>query len=506
MSEKEQSETLVALEELDKRRIADTRRASLLEFIQAVDEDYIVGVHHEKLAKLLEDMAYGRNITGEDHVLDRLTVSIAPRMGKSMITSIYFPAWFIGNFPKKKIMAVSHTADLAVDFGRKVRNLVSSDAYQLIFPGVELAQDSKSAGRWNTNQGGEYYAAGVGSALAGRGGDLIVLDDPHNEQEILAGNLDIFDKAYDWYRYGLRTRLQAGGRIAIVATRWAKNDLIGNVIKAMTKDEESDQWEVVEFPAILNEGDRNTEKSLWPEMWTLDSLKRTRASMPPFQWHAQYQQNPTGEHAALLPKKWWRKWKEDKPPECTYVIMSLDTAAEKNNRADFTALTTWGVFDYVDPGGDGVEHSHIMLLDAVNERMEYPSLKKMTLRKWEEFDPDWFIVEKKNSGSALYQEMRANGLPVQEFTPNRATGDKIARINAITDIFSSGMVWYPVGHRWAEEVVDQAADFPGGKHDDLVDSLSMAITRFRTGGFIRLPSDRIWDDDEDFQPISAHYY
>ena len=153
-----QKETLELVEALTERRRAQKRRESLLDFVLFVDPNYKIGAHHRHLAALLEDMAYGRK--------DRITVNIAPRFGKSQLTSIYFPAWFIGNFPDKKIMMVSHTADLAVDFGRKVRNLVDTDAYKLVFPDVSLASDSKSAGRWNTNKGGEYFAVGVGGALA----------------------------------------------------------------------------------------------------------------------------------------------------------------------------------------------------------------------------------------------------------------------------------------------------------------------------------------------------
>lgn len=502
-SRSQQKEILKIVGELSKRKDAAKCRASLLDFVMAVDPDYKIGVHHRELASVLEDMAYNRMHDGE--LLDRVTVNMAPRMGKSMLSSIYFPAWFIGNFPKKKMMMISNTADLAVDFGRKVRNLVDTELYAQIFPGVTLAADSKSAGRWNTNQGGEYFAVGVEGKLAGRGGDLIVIDDPHSEADILSGKTaEVFAKAFEWYQFGVRTRLMPEGRVAIIATRWDKKDLTGRVIDKGLKEPEADQWKVIEFPAILNEG-TDKEKSLWPEQWTLKSLKKTKASMPPFQWEAQYMQNPTGAGAAIIKKDWWRKWEEKEPPLCTFIIQSLDTAAEKHNRADFSAMLTFGVFEWVDPEGDGTAANHIILLDGVKKRIEYPLLKKLALQKYEEYAADWFIVEKKNSGAALYQEMRSNGLPVQEFTPTRGTGDKIVRLNAISDIFSSGMVWYPAGRTWAEEVIDEVADFPGGVNDDYVDCVSLAIPKFRNGGFIRLPSDISWDDD-DFQPRKAAYY
>jgi predicted phage terminase large subunit-like protein len=253
----------------------------------------------------------------------------------------------------------------------------------------------------------------------------------------------------------------------------------------MTRNPEADQYEFFEFPAILNENTAN-EKALWPEFFDLKALHRTKASMPAFQWNAQYQQSPTAEEASLVKREWWRLWDKDEPPDCEYIIMALDAAAEANNRADFTALTTWGVFtdDNLTQGA-----SHIILLNAINVRVEFPELKDLALREYKEWEPDAFIVEKKSSGTPLFQELRRMGVPVSEFTPHRGTGDKIARLNAVADIFRSGMVWYPAGRRWAEEVIEQVASFPASENDDLVDTVSMSLARYRAGGFIRLASD-----------------
>ena len=158
------------VDELANRKHNEAAYNDLIAFCQHMQPDYIVGKHHRILGNMLMD------IEGGDK--DRICVNIPPRHGKSQLVSIYFPAWFLGRNPDKKVMMVSHTTDLAVDFGRKVRNLINSDAYRDIFPTVRLASDSKSAGRWNTNSGGEYYACGIGSALAGRGADLLLVDDP----------------------------------------------------------------------------------------------------------------------------------------------------------------------------------------------------------------------------------------------------------------------------------------------------------------------------------------
>jgi predicted phage terminase large subunit-like protein len=473
----EQQEILEIADTLAERKKSASARDDLIEFCKAMQPDYKVGKHHRILADLLMQLAEGRQ--------DRVCVNIPPRHGKSQLVSIYFPAWFIGRHPNKKVLMVSHTTDLAVDFGRKVRNLIDTDTYRKIFPTVTLAADSKSAGRWNTNVGGEYFACGVGSALAGRGADLLLVDDPHNEQDIINGNFDVFDKAYEWFTYGARTRLMPGGRVAIIQTRWHLDDLTGRVLKDMSLNEAADQYEVVEFPAILEvkKDGKVTEKALWPEFFDLDALSRTKASMPLFQWNAQYQQNPTAEEAALVKREWWKIWKKEDPPSCEYIIMSLDAAAESHNRADFTALTTWGVFF-----NEEASAYHIILLNSIKRRVEFPELKRLAHEEYTEWEPDSFIVEKKSSGVALYQELRRMGVMVQEFTPHRGTGDKMARLNSVADIVQSGLVWVPET-RWAEELVEEVAGFPFVSHDDLVDATVMVLMRFRQGGFIRLPTD-----------------
>ena len=483
------------VDELSVRKENTLAYDDLIEFCKRMQPDYIVGKHHRLLANMLMGIERGDK--------DRICVNIPPRHGKSQLVSIFFPAWFLGRNPNKKVMMVSHTTDLAVDFGRKVRNLIATDEYLSIFPTVKLAADSKSAGRWNTNSGGEYYACGIGSSIAGRGADLLLIDDPHSEQDVINGNFEVFEKAYEWFTFGARTRLMPGGRVAIIQTRWHMDDLTGRVTKDMTQNERSDQYEVVEFPAILDVVDEKTNKSaqkpLWPEFFDLDALLRTKASMPVFQWNAQYQQEPTAEEAALVKREWWQMWQKESPPACEYIIMSLDAAAETHNRADFTALTTWGVFL-----NEEVNNYNIILLNSIKKRMEFPELKDLAMEEYSEWEPDAFIVEKKSAGTALYQEMRRMGLPVQEYTPHRGSGDKLARLNSVTDIVASGLCWVPET-RWAEEVIEEIAGFPFMSHDDLVDSTVMALMRFRQGGFIRLPNDEP-DEVQYFKQRRSGFY
>ena len=493
-SDEEVAEILSIVEEIERRKYIEACQRDLLEFCKHIQKDYIVGSHHRHLAQLLMGIENGDE--------DRISVSIAPRHGKSQIVSILFVGWYLGHHPDHKIMMVSHTTDLAVDFGRKVRNLIASADYAQIFPHTTLAKDSKSAGRWNTVQGGEYFACGVGSSIAGRGANLLVCDDVHSEQDVLNGNFDVFERAYQWFTYGARTRLMPQAKVAIVGTRWHQDDLIGRVVRDMSLNDEADQYTVVEFPALLEieqEDGTTKEKALWPEFFDLKALKKTKASMPVFQWNAQYQQDPTGEEGALVKREWWGTWLEEEPPECSYIIMTLDAAQETHNRADYTAITTWGIFF-----NEEEDMNNIILINAVKERYEFPELKAKALEEYARWKPDSFIVEKKSAGAALYQELRRTGMSVSEYTPHRGSGDKTARLNSVTDIVKSGVCWVP-RTRWAEELVDEVASFPFGSHDDLVDTTVMALMRFRQGGFLRLPSDEAEEQQYWKRPRQGYY-
>jgi len=476
--------TLELLRTYDSESVQEVGKDDFLTFIDHVYPGYKVGPHHKRLAKIFEDIANGKK--------RRVIVNIAPRHGKSEMISYLAPAWFLGKYPNKKIIMASHTADLAVNFGRRVRNLVGSEAYRDVFPQIELQADSKSASRWGTNFNGEYFAIGVGGALAGRGADLFIIDDPHSEQEAKTGRPDVFLPAWEWFQSGPLQRLMPGGSIIIVMTRWSKLDLTGMIVNQMGREEDVDQWEIVEFPAILN------DKPLWGEFWSIEELLGKKAGMDPRYWQAQYMQNPVSEEGALIKREWWQIWEKDDPPQCEFTIMSLDAAQESNNRADYNALTTWGVFF-----NEETNNYAIILLNSIKKRLEYPDLKALVLEEYKEWEPDVFIVEKKSNGSALYQEFRRMGVPVGEFTPGKGQ-DKIARVNAVSALFQGGVVFAP-DRRWAREVIEECNDFPSGTNDDLVDSTTLALMRFRQGGFIRLPSDEP-EEERYFRSRKAAYY
>ena len=486
----DQQEFLGLFEELEEAKIREQSRVSFIDFVRNMWPAFIDGEHHKIMADAFERIARGE--------LKRLIVNMPPRHTKSEFASYLLPAWFLGQYPDKKVIQTAHTAELSVGFGRKVRNLVAEDDFKKVFPELALRADSKAAGRWSTNKGGEYFAIGVGGAVTGKGADLLIIDDPHSEQEGQSADPAVFDKTYDWYTSGPRQRLQPGGAIVIVMTRWHMRDLTGKIIKTATQREGMDEWEVIEFPAVFNEN-QSDEKALWPQFWSLNELVALRSELPSSKWMAQYQQNPTSEEGALVKRDWWQIWDKESPPQCEFVIQSWDTAFLKTQRSDYSACTTWGVF-YI-PNEDGETTANIILLDAYKERLEFPELKKVAHKMYLETQPDAFIVEGKATGMPLIFELRAMGIPVSEFTPSRGN-DKVARVNSVADLFASGMVWCPET-RFAEEVMDEFAAFPVGEHDDLVDSSTQALIRFRKGGFIRLSSD---EPEEVHMPRTADYY
>ena len=784
----EQREILKLVEEIG---FAKTREKSKIDFITYVKEiwpGFIEGRHHRIMAEAFERVVAG--------TCKRLIINMAPRHTKSEFASYLLPSWFVGLNPGKKIIQATHTAELAVSFGRKVRNLIDSDKYQDIFKGVSLQSDSKAAGRWSTNKGGEYFSVGVGGAIAGKGADLFIIDDPHTEQDAIMAIHDpsVYDKTFDWYTSGPRQRLQPGAAIVVVMcmvgdtnvlmasgahkklkdlrvgdvvatyeggrlttskvnnwrssgvdsiwtvktqsgitfqankrhpflveingkrewirlqdlkldmqlvsmkdaqgqlktkksqeaaspakqklpttrkilmphidqwdtmgsgevyfaqnaqsvlqtprayaapatkkntqnqnviqmyralieygrvmasqvqntmrwlwkettsvmfaenlqpkptpahigmesfvsttamkralsegcfattailwsdtekrqescvtplstytsildpivelyhsgemevfdvevdrtenfiangivshnTRWGKRDLTGRLVQSAMDRDGVDRWEVIELPAIMPSGD-----PLWPGFWSKEALESLKAELPISKWNAQYQQTPTNEEGAIIKRQWWKRWQEEEPPKVEYVMICADTAYTKNSRSDYSAFTVWGVFQNYETGEPV---PNIILLDAIKERLEFPDLKVLANNLYKEWEPDSFLVEAKASGLPLIHELRQTGMSVTEFTPTRASGDKIMRANSISDIIASGVVWAPET-KWADEVIEQCAAFPLGANDDLVDTVVMAMLRYRQGGFIHLPTDE-YDDEAPIQRRAEYY-
>ena len=451
-----------------------------MSFVKHVWPEFVEGEHHKIIAEKFNLIAQGK--------LKRLIINMPPRHTKSEFSSFLLPAWMIGKRPKLKIIQSTHTTELAVRFGRKAKNLMDSQEYKQVFE-TRLREDSQAAGKWETEQGGEYYAAGVGSAITGRGADLLIIDDPHSEQDAM--NIDALERAYEWYTSGPRQRLQPGGAIVLVMTRWNTKDLTGALLRAQGETK-SDKWELIEFPAILPSG-----KPVWPEFWKLEELEGVKSSISLQKWNAQWMQNPTSEEGAIIKREWWREWTHDYIPPLEHVIQSYDTAFMKKETADYSAITTWGVFHLNQDSGP-----QLILLDAVKDRFEFPELRRVAYEQYKYWNPETVLIEAKASGLPLTYELRKMGIPVINYTPSRGN-DKHTRVNSVAPLFESGQIWAPVDKEFAQEVIEECAAFPYGDHDDLVDSMTQAVMRFRQGGFVDHPDDYA---DESSPQVTKEYY
>ena len=438
--------------------------------------------HHQIIANEFESIATGKH--------NRLIVNMPPRHTKSEFASYLFPAWMIGRNPKMKLMQVSHNAELATRFGSKVRNLMETEDYKSIFGDVKLREDSKAKGRWETNHGGEYFAAGVGGSITGRGADLLIIDDPHTEQDSMSDSA--MDRAFDWYSSGPRQRLQPGGSIVVVMTRWATDDLTGRLIKSQSEPK-SDKWRTISSPAILESGN-----PVWPEYWKLEELESVKASVSTKNWNAQYMQDPTSEEGAIIKRDWWQDWEFEKIPALKHVIQSYDTAFSKKETADYSAITTWGIFQ----PAEGYEDC-IILLDAMKGRYDFPDLKNLALEQYKYWQPETVIIEAKATGQPLIHELRKAGIPVIDYVPAKGR-DKHTRINSVAPVFESAMVYAPLHEKFAQEVIEECAAFPNGQYDDYVDSMTQAVIRFRQGGFISTYTDEL--DAPNFRIEKEHKY
>jgi len=457
--------------------------SSFLDFCLYVWPEMIVGEHHRRIAAALD-----RIISGQ---CKRLMIAMPPRHGKSQMGSYLFPAYLMGRLPQSKLIVGSHTAELAQRFGRMIRNLVAEERYAELFPNFGLSADSKAAGRWDTNAGGEAFFIGKGGAMTGRGGNVVILDDILDEQDALSDTA--MENTWEWYTSGPRQRLQPDGAIVIINTRWRTDDLTGRLLKQQGQLK-TDQWEILEFPAILP-----NNEPLWPEYWSLEELEKVKMSIGLRKWLAQWQQQPTSEEGAILKREWWQIWDKTEPPQCEYIIQSYDTAYSKKESADFSVITTWGVF-YPDMDSG----PNIILLDVKRGRWDFPELKRIAKAQHDYWKPDNTLIEAKATGITLQQELRRVGIPVTMYNPGgrRAGQDKVSRAHSVAPMFESRMVWAPETE-WAEELIEECAAFPNGDYDDMVDSTTQAMMRFRSGNFVTLNDD---DTEEGTSDTLVHEY
>lgn len=482
-------------------------REDLLAFVKLIDPDFSLGPHH----RLICDMLMGV----EANVLKRLMIFVAPRSSKSLISSVYFPAWCLGRRPDLYFIEVSHNTTLASRFGRQVRDLISTETFHAIFPETDIKKGDGRADDWSTSSDGRFLSAGANTGIAGSGAHIGIIDDPLSEQD--AWSKTARDKVIQWYPGGFRSRLMPKkGRVVIINTRWHEGDLSGWLESRAAGDKKVDQWDIVRIPALNTKASAEllnsarakmidqgylpakypklkVGESFWPApspqqeyYWDTEELLATQAELPDYQWNALYQQNPSAEDGGVLKTRYWRKWKGDEPPICDHILCSVDTAFSTKERADYSAVTTWGVFK-------SFNKEHLILLGAKKGHWSYPELRRELIKSYEFHEPDSIVIENKASGQSLIQDLSMYGLPIFAFQPDK---DKETRVHAISPMFAQGRVFYPHKEAWTEAVLEECRQFPLGQHDDYVDTVSQALLYVRNGSYV-IPPDNIWNDIEE---------
>jgi predicted phage terminase large subunit-like protein len=436
-------------EHLKKLYALKLARESLIPFAKLTYRGYSPNWHHRLLAEKLMELESGTS--------GRLMVLMPPRHGKSELASVRFPAWFLGRNPNMRVIATSYSARLAENFGRKVRDIVSDPKFSMVFH-TGLSGKSKAADRWETTRGGGYVAAGVGGSITGMGGDLLIVDDPFKNQED-ADSKNYREKVWDWYQSTLYTRIEKGGRIVVILTRWHEDDLAGRLLNSG-----GDDWDVISFPAIAEEDEqyRSRGDALWPEKYDTSSLSRIKSAVGTRVWKALYQQRPAPDDGAVFKKSWFRFYEAE--PQFEQMVQSWDMTFSGGDGSDFVVGQVWGIVG-----------SQRYLVDQVRGRMDFMTALK-ALRD---------MTHKYPMAKAKYIEDKANGPAVisalkneiQGLIPVNPRGSKVSRAIAVTPMLEAGNVYLRKGAAYTAELLEEAALFPSGKNDDMVDAMTQALSQ-----------------------------
>ena len=415
-----------------------------------------VARHHQTIIEKLEAVERGE--------ITRLMIFMPPRHGKSLLTTQLFPAWFLGRHPDRGVITASYAQDLADDFGRRVRNLLDEPLHRATFPACHLSEDSRAANRFGTTVGGTYFSVGVGAAITGRGAHLMLIDDPIKGAEE-ARSETVRRSLKEWYSSVARTRLQPGGAIIIIQTRWHEDDLAGWLLN----EQGGEGWDVLSLPAIAetDEPYRKAGGALWPERFPVSELELIRRESGGAVWASLYQQRPAAAEGAIFKRDQWRFY--DQAPELKRVILSIDTAFKTGAENDFSVIAAWG------EGTTGY-----YLLSLWRDRVEFPRLKQTLVNIAAQWKPRVVLIEDAASGQSLIQELRnSTALPVK---PVKADRDKVSRAYAVTPLCEAGRVYLPQGAPWLPIFLDEHSSFDKGVHDDIVDTTTQALNFFRGSG------------------------
>lgn len=476
MSREDQIATLALLEAAEGRTSRNAAQEDFGTFCERVMPGFQRPLHIQIIIDALERVERGE--------LKRLILALPPRHGKSETTSKLFLAWYMGRNANREVAFATYNQEYANQRGRAVRDLMASSEYQEIFPDAAVKMHTSAAQRFETANKNQFFAVGVGGPLTGRGAHLAVIDDPIKNREE-ADSPNERARLIAWYQSAFRTRLYPGGAIILIATRWHLADLTGYVLS----ENEHENWEVLEFPAILDEPasqllGRPIGTALWPERYNLDELHQIRTSVGTREWTALYQQKPVPNGGGVIERDWLRWWGSDKPPECSTIIASWDTAYGQTRTSDFSAVTVWGTFQHEDIEGNSVPCA--ILLGARRGRWKFGDLKAQMIEIDRKFGCDFTLVESKGPGLSTIQELRSLGLPMKEYVPR---GSKEHRLDAVSPFFEQGRIYIPKGKEWADDYIEQLCNFPASRYDDYVDATSQALRTIRLGGGITTTLD-----------------
>ena len=428
-------------------------RADLACYAMAQWPEFEFAPHHRLIVDMLEAV--------ERREIQRSMMFLPPRHGKSFIGTELFSAWYLGRHPERAIISASYGQELADYFGRKVRDMVRDPIHGAIFPQCRLADDSSSLRSFSTTAGGSYFAVGRGGPITGRGADLLLIDDPIKDAEE-ARSEPIRRGLHEWYSSVARTRLQPGGAVVLISTRWHEDDLSGRLLR----ESGGEDWHVLSLPAIAesDESFRRAGEALWPGKFSLADLEQTRKEIGGAAWAALYQQRPAAAEGAVFKREWWPSYLE--PPSFRCILQSWDTAFKSGSENDYSVCTTWGV-----------SRNGYCLLSFWRGRVDFPELKRLVGSLGREWNPSAILVEDAASGQSLIQELRhESSLPI---IPVKIDRDKISRAQSITPLIEAGKVFLPESAPWLDLYLDELAAFPTGAHDDAVDSTTQALNYLR---------------------------
>jgi predicted phage terminase large subunit-like protein len=439
---------------------ASMARANLLAYAIGQWPEYAPAAHHRLLASRLEAIERGE--------LTRLMVFMPPQHGKSMLTSEFFPAWYVGRNPTRSVIASTYSQELASDFGRKVRNLTDTPLHRAAFPLGRMSEDSKASHRFNTDAGGAYYAVGRGGSITGRGAHLLLIDDPLKDRAE-AESETVRESLKGWYRSVARTRLRPAGAIVVILTRWHDDDLAGWQLR----EHQHEGWEILSLPAMAEADDplgRSEGEALWPEFRPLAELEQTKLALGTYDWTALYQQRPVPSEGGIFKAAWFDATRYDVPlANYKRIVQSWDTGQKAADRNDPSVCTTWGESE-----------TTFDLLDVFRKRMEYPELRRIAESLALLHKPVAVLVEDKSSGQSLVQDLKVSTkLPV---IPREPEGDKVIRAMSVSPLCEAGRVRLPRVAAWLPDFEAELYRFPNAVHDDQVDSMTQALTYMHRGG------------------------